>query len=178
MNNLGIIVQARTSSARLPNKVVLPFYRNKSIIEIIIEKLKKLDLKIYVATSKKKSDDIIEKICNKVRVTCYRGDEHNVLSRFILISEQNNLSHAVRVCCDNPFINIELLNAYGEVGSSFYVTINSPLDNNNQQTSDFSFQNKAGYEIFYIDQNEYNDISFEADIRDVEVFNNVLKFKK
>ena len=110
MNNLGVIVQARTSSARLPNKVVLPFYRNKSIIEIIIEKLKKLDLKIYVATSKKKSDDIIEKICNKVRVTCYRGDEHNVLSRFILIAEQNNLSHAVRVCCDNPFINIELLN--------------------------------------------------------------------
>ena len=73
-------------------------------------------------------------------------------------------------------INIELLNAYGEVGSSFYVTINSPLDNSNQQTSDFSFQNKAGYEIYYIDENEYNDISFEADIRDVEVFNNVLKF--
>ena len=41
---LLIIIQARTSSKRLPGKVLLKL-RNKTILEIIIQKLQKLKIK-------------------------------------------------------------------------------------------------------------------------------------
>ena len=73
-------------------------------------------------------------------------------------------------------INIELINEYGEVGSRFYVTIRSPLEIEKQQNSNINFQNVSGYEIFYTDENEYNNLNFDAQITDVEVLNSVLKF--
>ena len=51
-----IIIQARTGSTRLPNKMILNFYQGKTIPEIIIESLKKQfnSSRIVLATSKKK----------------------------------------------------------------------------------------------------------------------------
>lgn len=37
----GIIIQARCGSSRLPNKMVLPFYQNQSILSILLSRLKK-----------------------------------------------------------------------------------------------------------------------------------------
>ena len=54
-------------------------------------------------------------------------------------------------------INIELLNEYGEVGSTFSITINSPL--NNQNNSNINFQNKSGYEVFYIDNKQHQTLT-------------------
>ena len=112
MENVAIIIQARTGSGRLPNKVILPFYNNMCLLEIIIERLKKTSLNIFVATSNSTFDDVIEEISLRSEVYCYRqdGDENNVLSRFKSISENHNLTHAIRVCSDNPFIGLNLLN--------------------------------------------------------------------
>ena len=41
MNSPLIILQARTGSTRLPNKMILDFYEGKTILEIITENLKK-----------------------------------------------------------------------------------------------------------------------------------------
>ena len=107
---IAIIIQARTNSQRLPNKIIRPFYRNKSILEIIIHKLKKTGFKIYLATTDCSDDDRIKKIADQEKIECFRGDEQNVLSRFFSVSKKNKLTHAIRVCSDNPFININLLN--------------------------------------------------------------------
>ena len=109
MLKTAIIIQARTNSTRLPNKVILPFFQDKSILKILIEKLKKTGIKLYVATTKSDKDNLIEKIADETGVNCFRGDEKNVLSRFYSICKKNNLTHAIRVCSDNPFINISLL---------------------------------------------------------------------
>ena len=63
---LLIIIQARTSSKRLPGKVLLKL-RNKTILEIIIQKLQKLKIKkdIY-SYFKNKNDDPIEKSPKKI----------------------------------------------------------------------------------------------------------------
>ena len=37
----GIIIQARTGSTRLPNKMVMPFFEGKTILEILIDRIKK-----------------------------------------------------------------------------------------------------------------------------------------
>ena len=112
MENKAIIIQARTGSGRLPNKVILPFYKDMCLLEIIIERLKKSGLNIFVATSNNTLDDAIEEISLRSKVFCFRqdGDENNVLSRFKSIAENYNLTHAIRVCSDNPFISLNLLN--------------------------------------------------------------------
>ncbi len=79
MENVAIIIQARTGSGRLPNKVILPFYNNMCLLEIIIERLKKTSLNIFVATSNSTFDDVIEEISLRSEVYCYRqdGDQNN-----------------------------------------------------------------------------------------------------
>lgn len=106
---LGIIIQARTGSTRMPNKIVQAFYQNYSILEIQIERLKELGVKIIVATTDNANDDIIEELSDKQKVSVFRGPEEDVLKRFIQAAEKFKLSHIVRVCSDNPFIDTGLL---------------------------------------------------------------------
>ena len=56
-NSVGCIIQARSDSKRLPGKVLYKI-KNTTILEILINRLKKLGVKkLIVATTKKKSDD-------------------------------------------------------------------------------------------------------------------------
>lgn len=105
--NPHIIIQARTGSKRLPGKMVMPFYNEKSLLQVIIERLleKFSKNKIIVATSIEKDDDQIEEIAKKkCGVEVFRGDENDVLKRFIDCAKSYNVNHIIRVCADNPFI--------------------------------------------------------------------------
>ena len=106
---IGIIIQARNGSTRLPKKVTLPFYNNQTILEIILIKLKKLSLPIVIATTTNPEDDNISLIAKKEKAYVFRGNENNVLKRFIDCSHKFNFSHIIRVCADNPFLDIELI---------------------------------------------------------------------
>lgn len=110
MNNLAIIIQARTGSTRLPNKLLLPFSGVKTIFEIIIERIKEYCvLPIIVATTTNINDDVLMKKAIELGVNCYRGSEKDVLNRFIKAAEAFNCKNIIRVCADNPFLNsIEL----------------------------------------------------------------------
>ncbi len=47
--NIGIIIQARMGSTRLPGKILKQFYGNKTLLETILENLRKIDqAKIYL----------------------------------------------------------------------------------------------------------------------------------
>lgn len=63
---IGIIIQARSSSKRLPNKV-LSELGTRSILEHVINRVKKVSFKkkIIVATTKNKKDQKIAKIAKK-----------------------------------------------------------------------------------------------------------------
>ena len=56
----GIIVQARTGSTRLPNKVILPFYKDQCILDIILQRLKTLSYPLVVATSNHTNDKLLK----------------------------------------------------------------------------------------------------------------------
>jgi spore coat polysaccharide biosynthesis protein SpsF len=107
----GIIIQARVGSTRMPGKVLLPFSKEKNILQIIIEKLKKSihHLPIVVATSTSSGDDKIESLAKSENVNCFRGDEDDVLNRFISCAKENSFDKVVRVCADNPFLDVELM---------------------------------------------------------------------
>jgi spore coat polysaccharide biosynthesis protein SpsF len=108
----AIVVQVRMGSTRLPGKVLKPFFVEKPILEIIIESIQrnKFGWETIVATTSNKSDDPIELLCNNLKVKCFRGDENDVLKRFIDTAELFNIKKIIRICADNPFLDIDLLN--------------------------------------------------------------------
>lgn len=106
-----IIIQARTGSSRLPKKMIMPFYQNKSILEILIERIKKkVDISnIIVATTINEEDNSIERLCNNLGILCFRGSENNVLKRYVDAALQFNVEKIIRICADNIFIDISYL---------------------------------------------------------------------
>jgi len=107
----GLIIQARTGSTRLPGKVVRPFYDEASILDLVVERLarNRHGLGLYVATTDQPADDALAARCAEKGIACFRGDEHDVLRRFIGCADAYGLQHIVRVCADNPFLDLDLL---------------------------------------------------------------------
>lgn len=107
----GIILQARVLSTRLPGKILLPFYEDHTILGLLLDRLGKADLglPIVVATSQNPADDPIVALCQKKGVHCFRGNENDVLQRFIDAAEHYGLTEVIRICSDNPFLSVDYI---------------------------------------------------------------------
>ena len=104
--NIGIIVQARLGSTRLPRKILLEFYDGMTLLETVINNLRKVrNAQIIVATSVNPNNDELEAFLKEHSVTVFRGSEDDVLSRFIGAAEANGVNGIVRICSDNPFLD-------------------------------------------------------------------------
>lgn len=104
------LLQARMQSTRLPEKMTKDL-EGKRVIDHMIElvkKSKKID-KIVLATSDNKKDDIFEEICNKHKIEIFRGSENDVLSRLYLAAKKHNADIIIRICADNLFLNVDLM---------------------------------------------------------------------
>lgn len=104
--NIGIIIQARMGSTRLPGKILKPFYGGKTLLETLLENLHKVkSVKVIVATSINENNDQLETFLRERNELLYRGSENDVLDRFIKAAEENNVEGIVRICSDNPFMD-------------------------------------------------------------------------
>ena len=104
--NIGIIIQARMGSTRLPGKILKPFYGGKTLLETLLENLHKVKgVKVIVATSVNENNDQLESFLRERNELVYRGSENDVLDRFIKAAEENNVEGIVRICSDNPFMD-------------------------------------------------------------------------
>lgn len=112
MNDICFIVQARIGSTRLPNKMMMPFHHSKGVFELVLNKLKNNfpQIKVIVATSVNSENDILETIANANDCSVYRGSEKDVLKRFIDASAFYKYKKIIRICADNPFLDIEEMN--------------------------------------------------------------------
>jgi spore coat polysaccharide biosynthesis protein SpsF (cytidylyltransferase family) len=115
---IAFIVQARSGSTRLPNKMNMPFYENQTILDIILKRLKSYftTIPVILATTLNAKDDAIVETGKRNQVEVFRGSEDNVLSRFVEASKAFSVKHVIRICADNPFISVkyleELINFY------------------------------------------------------------------
>jgi spore coat polysaccharide biosynthesis protein SpsF len=109
--NTGVIIQARSGSTRLPQKVLLPFWKTLSILDIQIIQLKQYfpNLPICIATTDNEEDHPIIELAKRHDISAFAGDEKNVLNRFIQAAKQEGYDDIIRVCSDNPFISLQLL---------------------------------------------------------------------
>lgn len=112
MKKIGAIVQARMSSTRLPEKVLLnlPYNKDTSVLQQVVRRLKRCDLldTIIVATTTNKIDDrIVENI--KTECDVFRGSEHDVLSRYYESAKRFGLDIIVRITSDCPCVDPEIV---------------------------------------------------------------------
>jgi len=107
---LGIIIQARMGSTRLPGKV-LKNIGNRPLLGHVLCRLGYLhhQATVVVATSGLDQDDIIEQFCSGHGVLCFRGSENNVLERYYQCAVEYGFDHIVRLTADNPFYDIKEL---------------------------------------------------------------------
>ena len=103
---LGIIIQARMGSTRLPGKS-LKLIAGKVLLDHVLGRLTKLRrrAKVVVATSTSVQDDLIEAHC-RGQVSCFRGSELDVLERYFQCAELYGFNHVVRLTGDNPFTDM------------------------------------------------------------------------
>ena len=111
MNNLHIIIQARLTSSRLPNKI-LKKIKNKTIIEIMMLRLKKFKYykNIIIAIPDTKKNDILNNFLKKKGFNVERGNEANVLMRFYNIARKYKMKNIMRLTSDCPLIDFKICN--------------------------------------------------------------------
>jgi spore coat polysaccharide biosynthesis protein SpsF len=107
---VGVVIQARMGSKRLPGKVLLPI-NGTPLLGHVIGRLKELNIstQIVVATSDHNRDDAIEIYANQQGLPVYRGSEDDVLDRYYQCAKEFHFKHIVRITADNPFVDIEEL---------------------------------------------------------------------
>lgn len=103
---IGAIIQARTSSSRLPRKVLkpLPFNSDICVLQQVIRRVSKSKLidEVIIATSNHKDDQAIVNVAKKENKKYYCGSLHNVLERYYGAASQNDLDVIVRITSDCP----------------------------------------------------------------------------
>ena len=113
---IGIIIQAKIDSTRLPGKVLkqLPYGSGTTVLEQVIKRVKrsKKNNEIIVATTKQKKDREIIKIAKKEKVKSFRGSMDNVLERYYEAAKKNNLDIIVRITSDCPCIDFNIIDFF------------------------------------------------------------------
>lgn len=107
---INAILQARTSSSRLPGKVMLKI-DGEPMIGIQIKRIKRslsID-SLIVAISDDKSDDELARYLAGIDCIVVRGSLHNVHNRFIKVLDDYRCDIFIRLTADCPLVMPELI---------------------------------------------------------------------
>lgn len=106
-NNLGIILQARMGSHRLPGKILMDIEGRPLLGHIVSRLERRAAGRLVIATSMLPQDDAVEAFCDTMQVDCFRGSEENVLERYVQCAKAYGFEHVIRMTGDNPFPDVE-----------------------------------------------------------------------
>ena len=97
------VLQARTSSRRLPGKVLKPILGRAMILRQVerIRRARSLD-ELVLATSEDPGDDALAEVCTAAGIAVHRGALDDVLDRCFRAAEKERPDHVVRLTGDCP----------------------------------------------------------------------------
>ncbi|RXZ64752.1 aldo/keto reductase [Pelagerythrobacter rhizovicinus] len=126
--NATIVLQARTSSSRLPGKVLLPL-GGMPLAVLAAKRAANRGHRVIVATSTERDDDELARYIEINGIELFRGSLTDVLGRFVgAISDCADDAPIVRLTADNVFPDGNLIadieNAFCEAGVD-YLSCNS-----------------------------------------------------
>ena len=112
MSRTVAVVQARLGSQRLPGKVLLPL-GDRTVLDWVLHRLDRASLvdEVVVATSDQPDDDPLAAHVGAAGVAVFRGDLHDVLSRFRGAAERRSATTVVRVTADCPLLDPDVVDA-------------------------------------------------------------------
>ncbi len=143
--SITAIIQARTSSKRLPNKVFADLC-GKPLIWHVLNRLKwsKKIENIVLATTISSSDNALEDWAKNNNVSIYRGSENDVLSRYYNAAIYSKAKTIVRITADDPFKDPEIIDKvidiYIKNNLDFAYNNNPPTFPEGLDTEVFSFR--------------------------------------
>jgi len=110
MGRTVIIAQARMSSTRLPGKTLMDL-GGRPVIDHVIERARasRLADDVWVATTVDAADDVLVAHLAELEVPHVRDSLNDVLARYVEAAEQSRADTVVRITCDCPLIDPEVI---------------------------------------------------------------------
>ena len=107
---ITVIIEARTGSSRLRNKVVAEI-EGKPMIFYVIDRVKQIKSveQIILATTQEKNDKILIEIAKQNSIGIFTGDSIDVLNRDYQCALQNNADPIIRITGDCPLIDPDIV---------------------------------------------------------------------
>ncbi len=107
---ITVIIEARTGSSRLPNKVVAEI-EGKPMIFYVIDRIKQIKSveQIILATTQEENDKILTEIAKQNSIGSFVGDSIDVLDRGYQCALQNNADPIIRITGDCPLIDPDIV---------------------------------------------------------------------
>lgn len=105
-----VVVQARSSSTRLKDKIFLPLC-GKELLLKMLERVEcsSFNPEIVVATTNKKEDDRIVWLCEREGKKYFRGMENDLLDRHLQTATHFGADIVVKIPSDCPLIDPEII---------------------------------------------------------------------
>ena len=102
--NEQVFLTVRTGSKRLPKKCLLPFGEN-TVLEFVINRVKKAGFDPIICTSTSSDDDVLEVLGKRINTKIFRGSLNNKVSRWLDCALQNNIEIFHTIDVDDPFFD-------------------------------------------------------------------------
>lgn len=109
-NRVIAIIQARMSSSRLPEKVLLDIAGEPMLARVVARTSRAMSIhQVLVATTTDASDNAIAARCDSMGISYTRGEMHDVLDRYYQAASQAKADVVVRITADCPVIDPALI---------------------------------------------------------------------
>ena len=111
---IGVIIQARIGSTRLPGKVMKEGIPGRTLLSLMLERLrasKRLD-HVIVAVPNSHENDIVADEARRSCALVYRGSEEDVLTEYLCAAHEYCLKMVVRLTSDCPLIDAEVVDRH------------------------------------------------------------------
>lgn len=107
---IGAIVQVRMGSTRLSGKAMKSI-EGQPMLWHIVQRLRKSKLidEIIIATTNKKTDQVIIDLAQQLRLNTYAGSEEDVLDRYYQAAKKYKIDIVVRITSDCPLIDPQIV---------------------------------------------------------------------
>ncbi len=108
--NIVTVIQTRRGSSRLPDKVLMCLAGKP----LFVRQAERIQAAVFcgtvvIATTTDTGDDLIEYICSKEGLKCFRGNATDLIDRHYKAAKQYNADIVVKIPSDCPLISPEII---------------------------------------------------------------------
>jgi len=159
---ITVLIQARTGSSRLPEKVLAEI-EGRQLVWHVINRVKKIKSvqQVVLITTTKKNDKILLDLAQKNNIMGFSGDEFDVLDRHYQCAKKMNADPIIRITSDcpliDPYLVEEILQFFLENNYDYVSNVIPPTYPDGLDTEIFTFKTleKAANEAKLLSEREH-----------------------